>query len=493
MDKMFYCIFKKEATFMKIPKQKESKTQVTRREFLASCAGCAAGAVALSTLGASALFAAGNNSMFEKAKVKIIFAHPDPTKPNWPNIDYDFSGHIKEVKEKLIKKCPDIDFQSVTITSGSSETAHQILSADDGSDGYVIYLAGCLWGNLTETIATSGKPTIIVDHLFAGSGEFLTSYARVKREGHKVVAVSSSNFDDLVDAVQGLNCLKKLRQSTILVVGGEPDDQIRRTYGTTMKKVEFEEINAAYKKVKPADVKTWADRWIGEAEKVIEPSREEIEKSAAIYLAMSDLMKKYNAQGITVNCLGGVYSGKMVSAYPCLGFMQLDNDGLVGGCEADQRSAITKLLMTYLVGRPGFISDPVIDTSKNQIIYAHCVASTKVFGPKGPANPYHLRDHSEDHKGACNRSLMPLGKMTTTILFDRLKKQVILHQGTTVENVDEYRACRTKLAVEVKGDVYKLLNYWDEWGWHRVTFFGDLKRPVYNIAALLGFEVVEEA
>jgi len=39
----------------------------------------------------------------------------------------------------------------------------------------------------------------------------------------------------------------------------------------------------------------------------------------------------------------------------------------------------------------------------------------------------------------------------------------------------------------------KLLNYWDEWGWHRVTFFGDLKRPVYNIVSLLGFEVVEEA
>src|SRR5574337_693990 len=36
------------------------------------------------------------------------------------------------------------------------------------------------------------------------------------------------------------------------------------------------------------------------------------------------------------------------------------------------------------VGRPGYISDPVIDTSKNQIIYAHCVAPTKVFGPGGP-------------------------------------------------------------------------------------------------------------
>ena len=173
--------------------------------------------------------------------------------------------------------------------------------------------------------------------------------------------------------------------------------------------------------------------------------------------------------------------------------MQLDNMGLVGACEADQRSTMTKLIMTYLAGRPGFISDPVIDTSKNQIIYAHCVAPTKVFGPEGPANPYHLRDHSEDRLGACNRSLFPLNEMTTTIQFDHMKKQVIFHQGISVENVDEDKACRTKLAVEVKGDINKLFDYWDQWGWHRVTFFGDLKKPVYNVAALMGFEVVEEA
>jgi len=142
---------------------------------------------------------------------------------------------------------------------------------------------------------------------------------------------------------------------------------------------------------------------------------------------------------------------------------------------------------------PGFISDPVIDTSKNQIIYAHCIAPTKVFGPDGPSNPYHIRSHSEDRKGACNRSLMPLGQMITSIQFDHNRKQVIFHQGKTVANVDEDKACRNKLAVEVKGDIYKLLNYWEEWGWHRVTFFGDLKRPVYNIVSLLGFKVVEEA
>jgi len=37
-------------------------------------------------------------------------------------------------------------------------------------------------------------------------------------------------------------------------------------------------------------------------------------------------------------------------------------------------------------GRPGYISDPVMDSAKRQIIYAHCVAANKAFGPQGQAN-----------------------------------------------------------------------------------------------------------
>jgi len=122
-----------------------------------------------------------------------------------------------------------------------------------------------------------------------------------------------------------------------------------------------------------------------------------------------------------------------------------------------------------------------------------CVAPNKVFGPDGPTNPYHIRSHSEDRKGAAVRSLLPLGEMTTTIQFDPRKKQVLLHQGKTVANIDEDKACRTKLAVELKGDMQKLFTHWDNWGWHRVTYYGDLETPVRHIAALLGYQLIEEA
>ena len=163
---------------------------------------------------------------------------------------------------------------------------------------------------------------------------------------------------------------------------------------------------------------------------MVEPQKEEIIKSGKMYLAMADLMKKYSAQAIAVDCLGLFYGDK-ISAYPCLGFCQLNDNGLVGACESDLYSTLTMLIMTYQIGKPGFISDPVIDTSRNQIIYAHCVAPTKVYGPQGTRNQFDIRDHSEDRKGAAIRSFMPLGEMTTTIQFRPEKKSQIMHQGVT--------------------------------------------------------------
>jgi L-fucose isomerase-like protein len=122
-------------------------------------------------------------------------------------------------------------------------------------------------------------------------------------------------------------------------------------------------------------------RWRKAAAVVKDVDDETLVRSAAMYLAQKAVMNKHHAIAITINCLGGFYGGH-IHAYPCLGFHELLNEGLVGACECDTRSTFTMAMITALTnGRPGFISDPVIDTSTNQIIYAHCVAANKPFGP----------------------------------------------------------------------------------------------------------------
>ena len=65
-------------------------------------------------------------------------------------------------------------------------------------------------------------------------------------------------------------------------------------------------------------------------------------------------------------------------------------------------------------------------------------------------------------------------------------------QATRRNLVSEY-GCRTKLVAEVCGDIGKLFDQWDQFGWHRVTVYGDVKEPLAEFGRALGLTVIEEA
>ncbi len=472
----------------------------SRRAFIGGCAACAAGSVALAHAAASRSTLTCNDLYPKvKTKVRLVFSHSDPAEEIWPNIGFDFEGRKKELTQQLQAACPDIELLPVTLQK--AEQAEQMLAEDKDIEGYICFILGLGPGLVSPTaILESGRPCILVDDLFGGSGRFLGEMNNASKKGLKVVGVSSSRIQDVADVARCFVAMKKLKHSRILdfterskdrLWGGVKLEEFENLFGTKIDVLGAKELNDAYENADREQAKAWAQHWIRNARKVIEPPEEEIVKSGAMYVALQNLMKEREAQAVAIDCLGLFYSNKMF-AYPCLGFFQLNNDGLVGACESDLYSTITMLAMGYLTGIPGYISDPVIDTSKNQIIYAHCVAMNQVYGPDGPGNSYDIRDHSEDRKGAAIRSLMPLGEMTTSLKFRPEQKRVVMHQAKTVANLDIDKACRTKLAAEIVGDIYKVMKNWD-YGWHRVTFYGDHKKAVEDYATLMGIEVVHEA
>ncbi len=461
-------------------------TVIDRRGFLSRCTACAAAATCAAAGVVPAVAATAT-----KPKLRLVFTHIPTEKPTWPNVGFDYEGRKNALTEKLRQACPNVEF--LPVTAMSADEGRKLLDTDAEVDGYLVYMLG-LWTGVGRILADAGKRCIFVDDLYGGSGEFLGCYAGARRKGQKVAGVSSTNFQDVVQAVRIFETIHALKSDVILdVINRDPGmtgRAIQDVFGTKVQQVKGDEINEAYQKADVAEGKKMAQLWIKGAQKVVEPKVDEIEKSGRMYVAMRNLMDQYKSKAITMDCLGLFYAGKL-SAYPCLGFFHLNNEGQVGACEADLRSTITMLAVGRLTGRPGYISDPVIDTSKNQIIYAHCVAPSKVYGPNGKSNPYHIRDHSEDRKGAAIRSLMPIGETVTTLETNPVTQEIVIHTAKTVSNVDEDKACRTKIAAEVK-DIDKLLGEWDRWGWHRVTFYGDYRRLVSDFAALTGFRMVEE-
>ncbi|MDT8302140.1 MAG: hypothetical protein RQ760_11700 [Sedimentisphaerales bacterium] len=507
---------------------------VSRRQFLA--AGCAActGAVGLLSK-TERLNAAQNNS---KMRIRIIYSLHAPKQPgpDWPNVGFDFRPVMKRIDADLAEQCKSFDFIS-SIANGP-EQAQKILELDKSAaiDGYLVYQMNC-WNRVVQTIAASGKPVLYADFQYGGSGGFLVyTAAFLRNNAPNVGFVASSQIDDLVEAVKCFElvkkggttsdfvaatkrvrtsrtpaaasmsctpdnlrtispreCLRQMKESKILEVRNQKSGPAESIMGIPVEKVSFAEVNDAWKAADKNQARAIVDRWEKTALQVTRVKRDTLQTSAAMYLGMKDVLKKHRANAISINCLGGFYGGH-IHAYPCLGFHELNNEGLVGACECDLRSTSTMVAMTALTqGRPGYISDPVIDSSKRQIIYAHCVASNRAFGPKGQANPFQIMTHSEDRQGASVRSILPLGYMTTTVEFSQERKEVLFHQGKAVENDPDDRACRTKLAAEPVGDIEKLFTMWDQWGWHRVTYYGDLKEPVFALADALGYKVVEEA
>lgn len=462
----------------------------SRRSFLGACAGCAAW-LAGGCAGAAAA-AARELLPKEKARVRLVFVHPDPKLEGWPYQGYDYESRKKMILGRLERGCPEVEFAPVSLAW--VEEAEKMLAADAGQgyDGYAVYILG-IPSNASRAIAMSGRPAVLIDDLYGGTGSFLGHYPAARKAGKPVTGVSSTRIEDICEAINTFAVVRKLRASKILVVTPrdmqKTADAIQTNLGCAIVNVPADELNALWKAADTRAAGEQAQAWMRRADRVVEPKPAEIRNSAAMYLAMAALLEKHRAQAIAVDCLELFYKQKMF-AYPCLGFFQLNNDGLVGACEADLTSASTMLLMTYLTGRPGYISDPVIDTAKNQIIYAHCVAPSKPYGPGGPECAYEIRDHSEDRKGAAVRSILPLGETLSTLEFVAPARTVVFHLSRAVDNLEEDRACRTKLVAEPR-DARRLMEGWD-YGWHRVTVYGDWKTRVQHAAALLGWKFVEE-
>ncbi len=504
----------------------------SRRHFIQSCAACSAcfATVPLVTM----------NGCTEQKKMhlRIIYALHDVVqpRPDWPNVGFDFGPVMEKINTTLTERCPNFEF-SPTLATGP-EDAEKILSEDKGSDigGYIVFQMNC-WNKVVQTIATAGKPVLYADFQYAGSGGFLVYTAKfIREESDNLGYIASSNMEDLVKAVNKFNivrrggstadfvagtkrlrqkrtpspgdleftadhldtlspeeCLRQMKSSRILAVRNEESTHAEPIMNIPLEYISFSVLNDAWKNADRDQSRSIAERWQSKATEVLDVSFETLENSAAMYLGMKEVLKVYDANAISVNCLGGFYGGH-IHAYPCLGFHELNNEGLVGACECDIRSTATMVAFTTMTGgRPGYISDPVIDTAKRQIIYAHCVASNRVFGPDGPENPYSIMTHSEDRQGASVRSIMPAGYLTTTLEIQPQHKEILMHQAKAVDNDPDDRACRTKLCAEPVGDIEKLFTEWDQWGWHRVTFYGDLKEPAYALADAMGWNIREEA
>ncbi len=431
-----------------------------------------------------------------KTRVKIVVVTENPGIACWPCADYDFQKELDRVLNPVYAKNADIDFD-VCVYTELSQAQKDYPEDKEKYQGVLVLLMTC-WKQIDAFYcnqAADGIPAIVADVPFCGTGSALCVASKLIRENNlPVPLLSTLNYNEIADAVHLFSVLHKLQQTKILIVTNKdyPGNQaLCDTWGCTCVYRGAKDLLDRYAAADMTQAQTVAQKWIDEADGVYEPTREDIIESARLYLAIKALMEECGADAVTVDCLNLSYEGgygNNIHMYPCLSHYQMLREGITAVCEADLQSTIASLIANFVTGKPGYVSDPVLDTSADQIIYAHCVACPNVFGPNDPRVCRHyIRSHAEDRKGASVQVIFPAGEPLTTIQVDAVTGTV--HSSVSVGNVGLEEACRSKLAASA--NTQALLYNWD-YAWHRITVFGDYRKQFLHLFKMKNLHILEE-
>ncbi len=232
----------------------------------------------------------------------------------------------------------------------------------------------------------------------------------------------TSDYSKLILAIRPIRAVHHLREARILNVTNRSFDEyasaVRSKFGTEIIPVSLDRVVNKYHSIDDRTVAEETARWMNQAVRVVEPSKDEISRSCRMALALEQLLHEEQATVVTVDCYGTMYEPLCRKyAYPCIGFTRLNDMGFGGICESDLQSAMTHILFQGLSGNPGFVNDPTVDESIDSIILAHCLGTTKMDGPDGPAAPYQLRTIMERREGAVPQVRMRLRQPVTSAII----------------------------------------------------------------------------
>lgn len=433
------------------------------------------------------------------AEVRTVFIAV--AKPSWPNPNFDVERAQRESAARLAEwqaRHPGVlRLSGGEVVRTGEQAAAWAQSLDrrsvdgvlavtltSGSDGMVLAVAKC------------GVPVLLWNQPYLGHA--WGSMAAWVRAGNPGDVLTSSSADDLDPYARIFYAIRCLRRSRIIVVMPERAREghraqaagFSRRYGTTFEYLDYADLKAAYDAVPVAEAEREADRFLREALRVVEPSRDEVVRALRFYLGVRRLLAERRANGITIDCLGGIMRGDL-PGYPCVAWSRLDDEGLYGVCQADLNCTMTQLALTPLTGKPGFVFNAVFDAPRNELIQSHCVAPTMMLGIGGPRSPYIVRSHLETAAGVSLQVLLPESGTVTVASFDG-PQRLRLATAEVLGNVVSELGCRTQIRTRVRDAERMMQGFEGGLGVHRVSFYGDYRNETRRLARMLALEVVEE-
>lgn len=427
-----------------------------------------------------------------KPEVRVygtFLEQPRPYWLGWPGTTYDLEKHQQGYRRQLDQSVARVGIQMgweanpVSDDAGLGTWIAKV--KDQKAHGLLVALQHMACWKWVERIAKETAVPLIV---FAPVGTAFTGHVDRASRLPGVHVISSLEWSAVEAGLKMIKAKRLFEETRVLWIRGkESNETVMDRLGVKVRSIPRDTFNLEFDKQPVTDeVTDLASDLRKKAQKIVEPNETDTFNALRAYVTAKRLMAAEKASALSMDCLGMV-SAKLVPTPPCGAWTLLQDQGLTAGCEADLFGAISMMMTSYLLDRPGYMNDPVPETVKNLLIASHCTSGTRLAGFDQPPAPYILRNHSESALGVSMQVLWPSGEPITLVRFTG-PNEMIIDTGKVVSNVDTPPAGGCRTSVEIAMD--NIEDCRDVKGFHQVVVLGNHRRVLEGFCELYGIKHV---
>lgn len=346
---------------------------------------------------------------------------------------------ISEIEDSLGIR---FDFRGNDFSGYGESDLDIIFVRTGGTEGLFKEIFPTLDGNIL--LLTSGKSNSL-----AASLEIM-SYLNQQGCKGEILHGSVSYISERINVLAKVSEAKKSLNGKNLGIIGEPSDwlissdadkkAVKEKLGINLLDINIQELVEETGKVEiyPHEVQTIRKEL---EENASEAVRKYAEGALKIYVALKNIVTKYNLSGLTLRCFDLLDS---VGNTGCLALAMLNSEGIPSGCEGDVPALLTMTIGQALTGRCGFQANPSrIDPQTGELLLAHCTIPFNMVLSRS------FDTHFESGIGVAVHGEMPVGDATIFKVSGDLGRSFCT-EADLLSNQYENNLCRTQINLRLK-------------------------------------------
>lgn len=409
-------------------------------------------------------------------------------------------GQVKEnfmeVKMKQLRKNLKVNVQFLkdTIITDEANIAH-LNGIWEKADVILLYKPHLGLGNCIVKISEHKLPII----LFNDEGVIANPLDALEYVYPKEKVWVAIDYRDINNYLTALSAKEKMERTKILILNADYPhwerflcriqggrEAIKEKFGIELEYVKSEDVIKRWENMDEKTAKSIAEKWMKEAEKIVEPEEKDVIAVAKLYLVMKNLLEEKNAHAITM-----AY-GENPLPVPCFAYTNLRDVEVPSACEADIISLLSMVILNYIAEKPCFMGNTFMDMTDETLMVSHCVCPREMEGFHTKPAPYTLRRyHREKFAGSLTAFVkMKVGQKVTLCRLGGDLKSMLITNGVIVDcmDMDDDKYCRVTAKVKIKNPrefIHKTS------GNHHVMVYGDYSEQLRKLNEILGIVTIE--